>query len=214
MHTDRGDRSHTMTRVHIEDIINASRNLYRVTEMTPLQRNELLSARYGCNVLLKREDLQIVRSFKIRGAYHAIQSLSEEERRQGVVCASAGNHAQGVAYSCRKLGITGKVFMPNTTPRQKIAQVKRYGGEQVEVILTGDTFDDSFREAKRYGEEHRMVFIHPFDDLKTIEGQGTIGLEILNQTTEPIDYVFVSIGGGGLISALPVTSKPSVRRRK
>ena len=189
-------------KVAIEDIINASRELLQVAERTPLQKHEWLSAQFGCNVMLKREDLQVVRSFKIRGAYHAMQSLSPEARERGVVCASAGNHAQGVAYSCRRLGIQGKVFMPNTTPRQKISQVERYGGEQIEIILTGDSFDDSFREAKRYSEEQRMTFIHPFDDMKTIEGQGTIGLEILSQTSEPIDYVFASIGGGGLISGI------------
>lgn len=189
-------------KIAIEDIINASRELQQVAEKTPLQRHEWLSARYDCNVLLKREDLQVVRSFKIRGAYHAVQSLSPDVRQRGVVCASAGNHAQGVAYSCKRLGIQGKVFMPNTTPRQKILQVERYGGDQVEIILTGDTFDDSFQEAKRYSEEKQMTFIHPFDDIKTIEGQGTIGLEILSQTSEPIDYVFVSIGGGGLVAGV------------
>src|SRR5690625_1546376 len=191
-----------MNKIQIEDIIHASRELKQITETTPLQKNALLSSMYECSVWLKREDMQVVRSFKIRGAYHAILNLPMEERSRGVVCASAGYHAQGVAYSCAHLGIEGKIFMPNTTPRQKINQVKRYGGHHVEVMLTGDTFDDAFWEAKRYCDEYGLAFIHPFDDRKTIEGQGTIGLEVLSQITEPVDYVFAGIGGGGLISGV------------
>lgn len=188
--------------IHLEDIINAHRELQRVIETTPLQRSDTLSEKYQCDVWLKREDLQVVRSFKIRGAYYAIISLDEQQRRQGVVCASAGNHAQGVAYSCKHLGIEGKIFMPHTTPRQKIAQVRRYGGDAVEVILTGDTFDDAFAEAQTYCREHDKVFIHPFNDQQTIIGQGTVGLEIMNQINEPVDYIFASVGGGGLISGI------------
>lgn len=200
---DEGDEKRmTPVKLHIEGMINASRELQNVAEVTPLQKSEHLSERYDCNVYLKREDLQVVRSFKIRGAYHAMVSLPAEARERGVVCASAGNHAQGVAYSCKRLGITGYIFMPTTTPRQKISQVKRYGDQWIEIILTGDTFDDSFREAKRYCEEKGLTFIHPFDDVKTIEGQATVGVEILQQMSEPIDYVFVSIGGGGLISGI------------
>ncbi len=188
--------------IKVEDILIASQRLKNVCVHTPLEYNHLLSEKYGCDIHLKREDLQTVRSFKIRGAYNTICSLPEEERKRGVVCASAGNHAQGVAYSCRHLGIPGKVFMPTTTPRQKINQVKHYGGEFVEVILTGDTFDDSFHQAMKYVEEHQMAFIHPFDDYRTIVGQGTIGIEILNDLEQPPDYVFVTIGGGGLISGV------------
>jgi threonine dehydratase len=191
-----------MAKIHIEDIIKASHALGRVVEQTPLQKNELLSQQYGCNVYLKREDLQVVRSFKIRGAYNVIQSLTDEERRNGVVCASAGNHAQGVAYSCKQLGIQGKIFMPTTTPRQKISQVKLFGGSFVEVILTGDTFDDSAAQAQAYCKEHDMVFVHPFDDPRTIAGQGTVGFEIMNQMQAELDYVFAAIGGGGLISGI------------
>ncbi len=191
-----------MSRIQIEDIIIANQAVKDVVTQTPLQRNEVLSKRYGCNVYLKREDLQVVRSFKIRGAYNLIQSLSEDERKKGVVCASAGNHAQGVAYSCKALGIEGKIFMPSTTPRQKVNQVKFFGGENVEVKLIGDTFDDSSIEAKKYCEEHNMSFIHPFDDVKTITGQGTIGIEIMNEMDEPVDYMFATIGGGGLISGV------------
>jgi threonine dehydratase len=189
-------------KVKLEDIIKASHVLSKVIEPSPLQRNELLSNQYDCNVYLKREDLQIVRSFKIRGAYNVIQSLSEEERKSGVVCASAGNHAQGVAFSCKQLGIEGKIFMPTTTPRQKISQVNFFGGDFVEVILTGDSFDDSSAEAKAYCLRENKVFIHPFDDARTIAGQGTVGLEIMNQMPETPDYIFATIGGGGLVSGV------------
>jgi threonine dehydratase len=187
--------------IKIEDIIIANQMIKDVIVKTPLERNEYLSNLYECNIYLKREDLQVVRSFKIRGAFHMIRSLTLEESSRGVVCASAGNHAQGVAYSCSKLGIKGKIFMPTTTPRQKIEQVKRYGGKYVEVILTGDTFDDSFIEAKAYCDQQKMEFVHPFDDYRTIAGQGTIGIEIMNDI-DKVDMLFASIGGGGLISGV------------
>jgi threonine dehydratase len=189
-------------KVRIEDIIKASHVLSKVIEPSPLQRNELLSNQYGCNVYLKREDMQIVRSFKIRGAYNVIQGLTEAERASGVVCASAGNHAQGVAFSCKQLGIEGKIFMPTTTPRQKISQVKFFGGSFVEVILVGDSFDDASAEARAYCARENKVFIHPFDDVRTIAGQGTVGLEIMNQMPEAPDYIFATIGGGGLVSGV------------
>ncbi len=191
-----------MDKIRVEDILNASRILHQVVDTTPLQRNEVLSQQYGCNVYLKREDLQRVRSFKIRGAYYCIHSLSPDELARGVVTASAGNHAQGVAYSCKLLGAQGKIFMPATTPRQKVTQVQFFGGSSVEVILVGDTYDDSCNEASRYCDEHGMTFIHPFDDVRTITGQGTIGFELMTQMHETMDYVFASIGGGGLISGL------------
>jgi threonine dehydratase len=203
-----------MGKVSLEEIIVANHSLKDVIHKTPLQRNKLLSDRYQCNLFLKREDLQVVRSFKIRGAYHMIQSLSEEEVKNGVVCASAGNHAQGVAYSCQMLGIRGKIFMPTPTPRQKVSQVKLFGGPYVEVVLTGDTFDDSYAEAVRYCEQERMTFIHPFDDPRIIAGQGTVGLEIMNEVEDSIDYVFVAIGGGGLASGVGTYIKgisPSTR---
>jgi threonine dehydratase len=189
-------------KVTLEDIIVANHHLKDVIQKTPLQRNILLSDRYNSNIYLKREDLQIVRSFKIRGAYNFIQSLSEEELKNGVVCASAGNHAQGVAYSCKLLGIQGKIFMPTPTPRQKVSQVKLFGGSYVEVILTGDTFDDSYSEAVKYCQQEKMTFVHPFDEPRIISGQGTVGIEIMNDMEEHIDYVFVSIGGGGLVSGV------------
>lgn len=194
--------SQVMSRIKVEDIIIANQILKDVIVKTPLQKNRLLSERYGANIYLKREDLQIVRSFKIRGAYHTIHRLTTEERKRGVVCASAGNHAQGVAYSCSLLGIRGTIFMPSTTPRQKVNQVKHFGGEYVEVKLVGDTFDDSYTQSVAYCEQHGMSFIHPFDDYRTIVGQGTIGLEIINDLEEPLDYLFLGIGGGGLAAGV------------
>lgn len=200
MKTEEGTKM--QNKVNIEEIIIAYQKLKDVVTKTPLQWNDVLSEKYASNIYLKREDLQKVRSFKLRGAYYAIQSLSKEERAKGVVCASAGNHAQGVAYACKELEINGKIFMPTTTPRQKITQVKRFGGEYIEVILTGDTFDDSFQQANEYCQEHNMTFIHPFDDCKTIVGQGTIGVEVMNDSEEAPDYVFISIGGGGLAAGV------------
>ncbi|MDF2660061.1 MAG: threonine dehydratase, partial [Paenibacillus sp.] len=201
-------------RVRLEDIIVAGHALKDVVHHTPLQKNYILSERYGCNVYLKREDLQVVRSFKIRGAYNLMRGLSVDELKKGVVCASAGNHAQGVAYSCKAMQVSGKIFMPATTPRQKISQVKLFGGPFVEVLLTGDTFDDSLREALDYCSREGMQFIHPFDQPEIIAGQGTVGLEILNDMREPVDYIFAGIGGGGLmagIAAYVKGSKPSVK---
>ncbi|WP_281889247.1 threonine ammonia-lyase IlvA [Paenibacillus sp. YYML68] len=204
----------TSNRIKLEDIMLASHLLKDVVHHTPLQKNFILSERYGCNVYLKREDLQVVRSFKIRGAYYRIRMLPEEQLVKGVVCASAGNHAQGVAYSCKALGIPGKIFMPTTTPRQKISQVKLFGGEQVEVVLTGDTFDDSLREALAYGEREGLSFIHPFDHPQVIAGQGTIGMELMADMREPVDFVFGGIGGGGMMSGVGTYVKgisPSTR---
>lgn len=188
--------------VRLEDIIVASHLLKEVVFQTPLQKNFILSEKYGCNVYLKREDLQVVRSFKIRGAYNMIRSLPEEALRRGVACASAGNHAQGVAYSCKALEIPGKIFMPATTPRQKISQVKLFGGAFVEVVLTGDTFDDALREALDYCEREGLQFVHPFDHPKVIAGQGTVGLELMTDMRDNVDYVFAGIGGGGLIAGV------------
>ncbi|HET7627059.1 MAG TPA: threonine ammonia-lyase IlvA [Bacillales bacterium] len=191
-----------LNHIGIEDIMIADRVLKDVVIKTPLMRNELLSKRYECNVYLKREDLQVVRSFKIRGAYNLMKSLSEDQLANNVVCASAGNHAQGVAYSCKMLGVHGKIFMPNTTPRQKVNQVHFFGAPFVDVVLTGDTFDDSFHEAMKACEEDGRAFIHPFDNRKTIAGQGTIAVEVVNDIEEKLDYVIGSIGGGGLISGI------------
>ncbi|EOS55042.1 threonine ammonia-lyase IlvA [Paenibacillus barengoltzii] len=188
--------------VGMEDIVKAHHVLKEVVIRTPLQLDATLSARYECNVYLKREDLQVVRSFKIRGAYNMIRSLQPEDLKRGIVCASAGNHAQGVAFSCNALGIQGKIYMPSTTPNQKIKQVKRFGGEHVEVVLIGDTYDDAYAEAMKACQEGGMTFIHPFDDPKIVAGNGTIGMEIMESLTVPADYVFVTIGGGGLVSGI------------
>lgn len=186
----------------VEEIEKASERLEDAIYHTPTQYNVNLSERYGCNVYLKREDLQIVRSYKIRGAFNFISSQSPEALAQGVVCASAGNHAQGVALSCNKLKIKGKIFMPTTTPKQKVKQVSMFGKEWVEVILVGDTFDDSYKESVQYCEQNKMLFIHPFNDYKVMAGQGTVALEILNDIDVPLDYVFLPVGGGGLASGV------------
>lgn len=190
------------TKLHVEDILKAYQQLKDVVSHTPLQKNEQLSEKYGCHVYIKREDLQYVRSFKLRGAYYKIMKVAKMAREKGIVCASAGNHAQGVAYACAHLGIDGKIFMPQTTPKQKVNQVKMFGRDHVEIILTGDTFDDSSVHATKYATDNDRIFIHPFDDLDIIAGQGTVAVEIMNDIEEPIDYVFSSIGGGGLLSGL------------
>jgi len=189
-------------KVTLSDIIKAEQTLKGMLKRIPLEYDQILSECYGCHLYLKREDKQIVRSFKLRGAYNKMQSLSPEELALGVVCASAGNHAQGVAYSCQILKAQGKIFMPVTTPKQKIKSVRRFGGEYVEVILAGDTFDDSFAAAIKYCEEHNMTFIHPFDDPLVIAGQGSVGYEIINDELAQVDYIFVPIGGGGLAAGL------------
>jgi len=186
----------------LENVYLAAEKLKGVVTTTPLLKNQLLSKRYDADILLKREDLQIVRSYKIRGAYNKISSLSNDEIKNGVVCASAGNHAQGVAYSCSLLNISGKIFMPVTTPQQKINQVKLFGSSNIKIELVGDTYDDTSKAAQKYCEENNSVFIHPFDDEKVIEGQATIALELLAQSEAPIDYLFLPIGGGGLASGI------------
>ncbi len=138
----------------------------------------------------------------MRGAYYKIKKIENEARKSGVVCASAGNHAQGVAYSCAHLGIKGAIFMPLTTPKQKVDQVRMFGRNQVEIILSGDTFDDSAAAAQEYCAEHEMIFIHPFDDLDIVAGQGTVAVEVLNDIDEPLDFIFGGIGGGGLMSGV------------
>lgn len=190
-----------------KEIQKAQKQLEGVVQTTPLAENFNLSAAYQARVFLKREDLQVVRSYKIRGAYNKISTLSEADKAQDIVCASAGNHAQGVAYSCQLLGINGRIYMPKTTPKQKIKQVQLFGKEYVEIVLTGDTFDDTYRSARQYAEDKEKIFVHPFDDMKVIAGQGTVGLEILNTLTIPIDYVFIPIGGGGLASGLSTVFK-------
>jgi len=188
--------------VFVEDILIANQLLKDVVVHTPLQKNERLSDKYDCHVYIKREDLQHVRSFKLRGAYYKIKRIEEEAREKGIVCASAGNHAQGVAYACAHLQIHGKIYMPQTTPKQKINQVRMFGRNYVDIILIGDTFDDSSEKANECALAEDRIFIHPFDDEDIIAGQGTVAVELMNDIEEPLDFVFASIGGGGLMSGL------------
>jgi threonine dehydratase len=185
----------------ILDFTGAALRLKKIVNRTPLQFSHSLSKKYQCDVYLKREDLQVVRSYKLRGAYNMMSSLPKEQLQKGVVCASAGNHAQGFAYSCKKLNTKGVVFMPVITPNQKIKQTKMFGEDFIEVKLVGDTFDDCAVAAKKYTEENAMTFIPPFDDYKIIEGQGTVGVEILEDLSD-IDFLFVPVGGGGLSSGV------------
>ena len=192
----------TSTLLPIENIISAAQRLKGIAYHTPLMHNMNLSEQYQANVLLKREDLQVVRSYKIRGAYNKIASYRPGELANGIVCASAGNHAQGVAYACQKLGIQGHIFMPIPTPKQKVKQVQMFGKGNIDIKLIGDTFDDANAEAIVYCAQHHCQFIAPFDDEKVVEGQGTVGYEILLDTEEPIDYLFLPVGGGGLCSGV------------
>ncbi|MHA4896736.1 threonine ammonia-lyase IlvA [Pedobacter sp. PWIIR3] len=179
----------------------ASLRLADVVKHTPLIYNAKLSDKYNCEVYLKREDMQVVRSYKLRGAYNMISQLTEEELSRGIVCASAGNHAQGVAFSCDKLGTKGVIFMPEITPRQKVMQTEMFGNGNVELVLVGDTFDDCLLEALAYTKAHNMTFIPPFDNYSIIEGQGTVGVEILEDLPN-VDVVVMPIGGGGLAAGV------------
>jgi threonine dehydratase len=191
----------------------AALRLKDIVNRTPLQFNHNLSRKYKCNIFLKREDLQVVRSYKLRGAYNMMSSLPKEQLQQGVVCASAGNHAQGFAYSCKKLNAKGVVFMPIITPKQKVNQTKMFGEEYVEIKLVGDTFDDCAVAAKIFTEKNGMTFIPPFDDRRIIEGQGTVAVEILEDKTD-IDYLFVPVGGGGLSAGVGTYFKTYSPRTK
>jgi threonine dehydratase len=186
---------------NVFDFKAATERLKNVAVKTPLQYNVHLSRRYNCNIYLKREDLQVVRSYKLRGAYNLMKSLPEEQLRKGVVCASAGNHAQGFAYSCKKLNVNGVVFMPVITPNQKINQTKMFGDDKIEIRLTGDNYDECAAAAKEFTKQHAMTFVHPFDDCRIIEGQATVGVEILNEL-DAVDYLFLPVGGGGLASGV------------
>ncbi|HEY4965378.1 MAG TPA: threonine ammonia-lyase [Puia sp.] len=191
----------TSSRAISLNVAGAAERLKNVVVRTPLILNQNLSRRYQCAVYLKREDLQVVRSYKIRGAYNMMSSFPPEVLKKGLVCASAGNHAQGFAYSCKKLNVKGVVFMPIITPKQKVDQTRMFGEHFVEIRLIGDTFDDCAVAAKKFTAENEMVFIPPFEDLRIIEGQATVGLEILEDLSD-IDYLFVPVGGGGLASGV------------
>lgn len=194
-----------MTLITKESVEQAYEVLKDAVSHTPLQYDRYLSEKYQANIYLKREDLQKVRSFKLRGAYYAIKNRPSAELANGVVCASAGNHAQGVAYTCNEIKVQAVIFMPTTTPAQKISQVSFFGGDYVEIKLVGDTFDASAQAAKDYAKENQMAFIDPFDDVDIIAGQGTLALEMMNDLADKnltADYVLAAIGGGGLISGV------------
>ena len=186
----------------LSNIEKAKETLQKVVIESELQRSHRYSSLFNSSINIKREDLQKVRSFKIRGAFNKISSLTKKEKLDGVVCSSAGNHAQGVAQSCNQLQIKGVIYMPMITPKQKVAQVKMFGGSFIEVRLQGDSYDDAYEAAIDYCNQSKKHFIHPFDDKSVIEGQATLALEIIEQTKKKIDYIFVPIGGGGLVSGV------------
>lgn len=186
----------------LDNVYKAAARLENVCVRTPLAVNNHLSGVYDAKIYFKREDLQRVRSYKIRGAYNKMTTMSKEELSKGIVCASAGNHAQGVAFACNTMKVKGTIFMPLPTPGQKLDQVKMFGGEHIDVVLYGDTFDEAKEAAMRFCTEQEGIFIHPFDDPAIIEGQATTALEILEQAEDPIDYLFVPIGGGGLAAGI------------
>ena len=191
----------------VKEFLKARQRLQGIAYHTPLQYMQSLSEQYDCNVYLKREDLQIVRSYKIRGAYNKMSQTSRALLDKGVVAASAGNHAQGVAFSCSRLKVKCKIFMPKETPNQKVNKVKNFGKEWVEVVLVGKNFDEAFKSAWDYMEKIGNIFVHPFDDPKIITGQGTAALEILEDIDLPIDYLFAGIGGGGFLSGASLVFK-------
>lgn len=187
------------------DVIAAYEVLKEVVVRTPLAYDAYLSQKYGAQIYLKLENAQKVRSFKLRGAYYAISQLSQEQKKRGVVCASAGNHAQGVAYTCQEMQIPATIFMPITTPQQKIGQVRFFGGDYVTIRLVGDTFDDSAQAAREFTEAEGLTFINPFDDDRVQAGQGTVAVEICQQAQEAgvvFDTMLIPVGGGGLIAGM------------
>ena len=195
---------------HRENIKKASENLKGIIRKTALIRSDSYSAEYGCDIYIKPENLQVTGSFKIRGAYNKISSLTEEEASSGIIASSAGNHAQGVAFSAQKKGIKSTIVMPNVTPLLKVNATKAYGSE---VVIYGDVYDDAYAKAQELALEHGYTFVHPFDDYDVICGQGTIGLEILEEL-EDVDEILVPIGGGGLISGIALavkTMRPEVK---
>lgn len=181
------------------DFLKAAQRLNGTVKHTPLEYNAGLSDKYHAEIYLKREDKQIVRSYKLRGAYNMMSQIPAEKTVNGVVCASAGNHAQGVAYSCNKLKIKGTIFMPEITPKQKVNQTIMFGNGWINIVLVGDTFDDCLAEALRFTAENDMTFVPPFDNYHVIEGQGTVGVEVLEDLPDT-DVVIMPIGGGGLAS--------------
>lgn len=191
--------------VHAADIQRAQASISSIIAPTPLQYCPRLSQAYGVEVYLKREDLQDVRSYKIRGAYYSISNLTEEEKAAGVVAASAGNHAQGVAYACRSMGIEGKIFVPKRTPKQKRDRIQVHGGDFVELVLVGDTFDEAADAARADAAERGATMVEPFNARNTVIGQGTVGAEVVSQLSglgKSLDSIVVPVGGGGLIAGI------------
>jgi threonine dehydratase len=186
----------------LDNVYKAAKRLKNVVVRTPLAINNNLSGIYDAKISFKREDLQQVRSYKIRGAYNKMAVMSPEDLAKGVVCASAGNHAQGVAFACSTMKVKGTIFMPLPTPGQKLEQVKMFGGDDIDIVLYGDTFDEAKDAALKFCKENQGIFIHPFDDQDIINGQATAALEILEQSDEPIDYLFLPVGGGGLAAGV------------
>ena len=186
--------------ININEIYRAKNNISKVVLKSSYLKNKYYSDFYNSNIFIKREDEQIVKSFKIRGAFNKIRSLKDYETKRGIVCASAGNHAQGFAITCSILKIKGTVFMPKSTPDIKIKRVKKFGKKNIQIVLHGNDFYDAYDKSIEFSKQNDLTFIHPFDDLKVIEGQATLFLEILNQSVENIDFLLVPIGGGGLIS--------------
>lgn len=198
----------------VETINKAAQNLSGIVRLTPIEFSKRLSDLFRAKIYFKREDLQEVRSYKIRGAYNLMSNLTEEEKKRGVVCASAGNHAQGVAYSASKLGIKAVIFMPTVTPLQKINKVKNFGGEFAEIKLTGANYDESSKSAKEFCKKEMSVFVHPFNDYRVMSGQGTVGKEIFEYFGKDLDYILVPIGGGGLISGVATYLKSKSPKTK
>ncbi|WP_134322289.1 threonine ammonia-lyase IlvA [Cumulibacter soli] len=195
------------------DVAYAAARLRTVVRQTPLETSDRLSAAMGVPVLLKREDIQLCRSYKVRGAYNFISSLSTADRERGIVCASAGNHAQGVALACSRLGIHGQVFLPTNTPRQKRQRIEQIGGEWITPVIVGRSYDEANSAARAESERGGALFVHPFDAALTIAGQGTVGVEILEALPE-VDTVVVPVGGAGLLAGVALwlrANRPGVR---
>lgn len=203
-----------MNTVSAKDIEVAAGVLAKVATKTPLQKSERLSSEVGRPVYLKREDLQICRSFKVRGAYVRMAAMDEDERAAGVVCASAGNHAQGVAYACAHLGIQGTIFLPASTPRQKRKRIATIGGKWVDPVIVAGDFDEANRVAAKAAKEGGKVYVHPYDDPYTIAGQGSIAVDLDSQLPEDTDMILIPVGGGGLIAGMATWLKahrPGIR---
>ena len=183
-----------------KQVLEASERLSGIAERTPLQRNIRLSAATGTEVWFKREDLQVGRSYKLRGAYNLISQLDDEARAAGVVCASAGNHAQGFAFACAAHRVHGRVVIPSTTPRQKRERIVALGGEMIDLVVDGDTYDESSAAATRWAEDTGATLVPAFDDTRTVAGQATVVAEIVEQLGQAPDTIVVPVGGGGLLA--------------